>query len=92
MSNDTMDARYTSVHGEKYSQVFGNKQFFVEAYPIKRKADFLEGLDKFVKTYGSPAKFIYDGAVKKVGSKTNFRKTIRKYQIEGHVSEKGRSN
>ena len=39
MSTDTMDAWCNSINAEKYLQVFGNKEFFVEAYPIKRKAD-----------------------------------------------------
>ena len=34
MSTYTMDARCNSIHAEKYLQVFGNKEFFVEAYPI----------------------------------------------------------
>ena len=39
MSTDTMDARCNSIHAEKYLQVFGNKELFVEACPINRKAD-----------------------------------------------------
>ena len=35
MSNDTMNTRCQSIHQDKYLQVFGNKDFFVEAYPIK---------------------------------------------------------
>ena len=56
MSTDTMDARYQLIHDEKYCQVFGNKQFFVEEYPINNKSDFHLGLDKFVKEYGAPEK------------------------------------
>ena len=92
MSTETMDARCKSVHGKKYSQIFGNKKFFVEAYPIKRKSDFHEGVDKFFKTNGAPTNLIYDGATEQVGRKTYFQKMMRKYHIEGHVSKKGRSN
>ena len=49
MSTDTMDARFHSIHDEKYFQVFGNKKIFVEAYTINKKSDFHLGLDKFVK-------------------------------------------
>ena len=49
MSNNTMDTRCQSIHQDKYLQIFGNKDSFVEAYPIKRKKDSYEGLDKFVK-------------------------------------------
>ena len=46
MSTNIMDARCHSIHDEKYCQVFGNKQFFVEAYPIKKKSDCRLVLDK----------------------------------------------
>ena len=46
MSTDTMDARCQLIHDEKYCQLFGNKQFFVEAYSIKKKSDRHLGLDK----------------------------------------------
>ena len=60
MSKDTMDARCNSIHAEKYLQVFGNKEFFVEAYPIKQKADCHEGLETFVRKYGAMKRLIYD--------------------------------
>ena len=37
MTTYTMDTRYQAIHQDKYLQVFGNKDFFIEAYPIKRK-------------------------------------------------------
>ena len=52
MYTNNMDTRCQSIHNEKYCQVFGNKQFFVEAYPIKKKSDCHLVLDKFVKEYG----------------------------------------
>ena len=64
-----MDARCQSIHDEKYCQVFGNKQFFVEAYPIKKKSDCHLGRDKFVKEYGAPDKMTYDGAQEQIGRK-----------------------
>ena len=48
VSTNTMDARCRFIHDKKYCQVFGNKQFFVEAYPIKNKSDCHLGLDKAV--------------------------------------------
>ena len=62
MSTDTMDERCRSIHKEVYLQVFGNKQFFVEAYPIPKNSDFHKGLERFVQEYGAPDKLIYDGA------------------------------
>ena len=70
MSTDTMDARCQSIHNENYCQVFGNKQFFVEAYPIKKKSDFHLVLDKFVKEYGAPDKMTYNDAQEQIGRKT----------------------
>ena len=51
MATDTMDARCNGIHGERYCQVFGNKDFFVEAYPITKKSDCHEPLKKFIKQY-----------------------------------------
>ena len=76
MSTDTMNARCQSIHNENYWQVFGNKQLFVEAYPIKKKSDCHLGLDKLVKEYRSPEKMTYDGAQEKIGRKIEFQ---RKY-------------
>ena len=78
MFTNTMDARCQSIHNEKYCQVFGNKQFFVEAYPIKKKSDCHEGLDKFVRKYGSPDKLIYDGDPEQVVRKTESQRIVRK--------------
>ena len=69
MPNNTMDARCQSIQEEKYCQVFANKQFFVEAYLIKKKSDCNLGLDKFVKEYGTPDKMTYDGAQEHIGEK-----------------------
>ena len=80
------------MNGYQYSQVFGNKQFSVGAYPIKKKSDVSEGLDKFVREYGAPDKLIYDGGAEQVGRKTEFQRLIRKYEIKGHIIEAKRSN
>ena len=60
-------SQYTT---KKYCQLFGNKQFFVEAYPIKKKSDFRLGLDKIVKEYGAPDKMTYDGAQEQIVRKS----------------------
>ena len=88
MSTDTMDARCKSINRHKYSQVFGNKQFLVEAYPIKKKADASEGLDKFLKEYGAPAKLVYDLGAEQIGTqKIELQQLMSKYEIKGHVTE-----
>ena len=92
MSTDTMDARCQSIQDKKYCQVFGNKQLFVEAYPIEKKYDCHLGLDKFVKEYGSQDKMTYDGTHEKIGRKTELQRVMRKYEIKGHVTEKKQPN
>ena len=92
LSTNTMHAKNKSVHGELYCQVFGAKEFFVEAYPIEKKSDCHEALDRFIKEYGAPETLVYDGAKEQAGPKTEFQAKIRKYGIKGHTSERERSN
>ena len=55
---------------QKYWQVFGNKQLFVEAYPIKKKYECHLVLEKFIKEYGAPNNMTYGGAKEQIGRKT----------------------
>ena len=73
-STNTMDAICQSIHNEKYCQVFGNKQLFVVAYPIKKKSYYHLGFYKFVKGYGAPKKMTYDGAKEKSEERQNSKK------------------
>ena len=66
MYNNTMDARCQSIHDENYCQLFGNKQFFAEAYTVKKKSNCHLVLDKFVKEYGAPDNMTYDGAQEQI--------------------------
>ena len=91
MSTDTMDARVTSIHGDKYAQIFASKEFFVEAYPIKTKGDCHEALKEFIKTFGAMDSLTYDGSNEQSGHKSKFQATMRKYDIKGHTSEPERS-
>ena len=81
-----MHAKVNYIHGEYYWQVFGNKEFFVEAYPMENKSDWHEALEKFVKDYGAPDSIIYNGAQEQVGPSTKFQSNLRKYGIHGHKS------
>ena len=71
MFTNTMDARCQWINDEKYCQIFGNKTFFVEVYPIKKKSDCHLGLDKFVQEYGAPDKMTYNDAQKKSEERQN---------------------
>ena len=92
MATDTMDARCNGIHGERYCQVFGNKDFFVEAYPITKKSDCHEPLKKFIKQYGVPDCMIYDGSKEQNGKNTEFQSVLSKYNINTRTSLKQRSN
>ena len=89
---DTMDARAISIHGDRYAQVFGSKVFFVEAYPIKRKADCHEALKRFIREYGAPDEMIFDGSNEQNGRHTQFQSTLRKNRIWAHTIEPNRPN
>ena len=67
---NTIDVRCQSIHNEKYCQVFGNKQLFVELYQIKKKPNCHLRLDKFVKEYVLPDKMTYNIAQEQIGRKT----------------------
>jgi hypothetical protein len=53
LATDAMDMRCRSIHGEKFCQVFANKEFFAAACPIERKANAHEPLDLFVNEHGA---------------------------------------
>ena len=87
-----MHAKFNYVHSEYYCQVFGNKTFLVETYPMWKKSDCHEAMDKFVKDYGVPESMIYNGVQGKVRPGTKFQANLRKYGIHGHKWERERSN
>ena len=68
---------------QKYYQVFGNKQFFVEAYPIKKKSDCHLGLDNLVKEYGAPDKMNYDDAHEKLEERQNSKEWWESMKSKG---------
>ena len=88
MATDNLDAQVKSIHGQQYYQVFGNKDLFVEAYPIEKRLDCHEALDKFVRDYGASDVMKYNGAPEQVGPYTKFHANMRKYGIKGHTAEK----
>jgi hypothetical protein len=91
-ATDTMDMRCNSIHGERYCQVYANKMFFAEAYPVPKKSDCHETLDSFVNDYGAMDLLISDGSAEQCGPGTEFQKKVQKYQIQHKRSEKERPN
>ena len=64
-------------------QVFGNKKLFEEAYPIKKKSDWHQGLDKFVKEYGAPENMNYDGEQEKSEERQNSKEWWENMKSKG---------
>ena len=92
MATKTLDARVKSIHGQQYCQVFGNKDFIVEAYLIEKRSDCREALYRFVRDYGASYVMQYNSAPEQVGPHTKFQANMRKYDIKGHTTETKRSN
>ena len=81
MASDAMHQLCPAIHGDKYCQVFGNRQMFAEAYPIKSKADCDEALRLFFKEYGAPHTMITDGAREQTSSGTKWQARLRKNRV-----------
>ena len=92
MATETLDARVKYIHGQQYCQVFGNRDLFVEAYPIEKRSDCQKSLDRFVRDYRASDVMQYDGATEQVGPHTMFQANMRKYNIKGHTTDSKRSN
>ena len=78
MASDTMDPRCAGLHGDRYCQVFGNKQMFAEAYPIGKKSDCDDALRRFLQEYGAPDEMITDGSREQTAKGSKFQSTLRK--------------
>jgi hypothetical protein len=68
--SDTMDGRHKSLDGNKFAQVFANKDFFGVAYPIESKSLAGEALRQFVHDYGRPEHLTTDGSREQCGKNT----------------------
>ncbi|MEM7375751.1 MAG: hypothetical protein AAF587_44570, partial [Bacteroidota bacterium] len=89
MASDTMDLRTKGIHGFRQSQVFGNKQMFCEAYPMKDKTgnSCSDALKKFIRDYGAPISMITDGSREQTARGSAFNATLRKNKIEPVVTQ-----
>ena len=92
MASDTMDPRCPGLHGNRYIQVFGNKDMFAEAIPITSKGDCHLALKKFINEFGAPDKMITDGSREQMGQYTQFQKILRKHNIISVSTQPHRPN
>jgi hypothetical protein len=93
-ATDTFFADMKSLHGNTCCQIFSHKIGFAACYPKPNaKGDSLgEALDDFVHDFGAPEHLTFDGHQSQVGKNTHFNKSLRKYQIDYHVSAPRRPN
>ena len=92
VSTDTMDMRCRSIHDQRYCQVFATREYFVDAFPIIKKSDCHEPLKHFIRKYGAPREMRSDGAKEQTGRRTQFSKTLGKYDVTHSIIEPERYN
>ena len=90
--SDTMDGRHKSLDGNKYAQIFANKDFFGVAYPMEAKSGAGDALRQFVYDYGRPEKLTTDDSREQTGKKAEFMSNVQKYTIDPTVTEPDRPN
>jgi hypothetical protein len=84
---DTVEGRCKSGDGNRYGQVFANKDYFATFCPMDSKGKAGEALWTFCQEFGVPEKLRFDGSKEQTGKNTEFQKQIRKNNIQQHVSE-----
>jgi hypothetical protein len=87
---DTVFGKCKSLTNNTCIQIFANEAHFVKAYPMEKKSMAGLALRQFVRDFGVPEKLTSDGASEQTGPKTEFMKTVRKYDIDHHVSKRHR--
>ena len=93
-ATDTLYGKVQSLRGHKASQVYSHKCGFKAVYHMSRVNNEQVGrsLNDFIFDYGAPSHLTYDGAAVQVGAKTAFQDTIRRANIDYHVSAPRRPN
>ena len=86
-STDTMDGRSVSLDGNRYAQVFTNKNYFARIYPMDSKGKAGDALRLFCQEFGVPEKLTMDGSKEQTGKHTEFMKQVRKHDIDYHIIE-----
>ena len=86
-STDTMDGRCKSLDGNKYAQVFANKQYFSKIYPMDSKSKAGDALKLFCQEFGVPERLTFDGSKEQTCKGTEFMNQVRKHGINFHIAE-----
>lgn len=87
-STDTAYFKCKSLRGNIASQIYFHKCGFYANYNISRTNDAQIGptLPRFISDYGIPQHLTMDGAAVQKGRKTTFMETIRRANIDWHIS------
>ena len=86
-STDTMDGRSKSLDGNKYAQVFANKNYFSHIYPMDKKSKAGDALKLFCQEFGVPESLTFDGSKEQTCKGTEFMSQVRKHNINYHIAE-----
>ena len=88
-STDTGYFKHRSLKGNIASQVYFHKCGFYAVYHVPKVNDQHIGptLPRFISDFGIPEHLTMDGAAVQVGKGTTFMETIRRVNIDYHVSK-----
>ena len=93
-ATDSIWSDIRSINNHKYAQVYTHKCGFASCYPIHRISGDQIGysLRDFINNFGVPEHLTFDGYSSHVGKGSLFMQTVRKYNIDYHVSGIRRPN
>ena len=63
---NTMDARFKSIEGKRYSEVFANKVLLSRIYPMDSKKKAVDALRLFFQEFGTPERLTFDGSKEQI--------------------------
>jgi hypothetical protein len=94
ISSDTAWFKVKSLRGNVASQIYFHKCGFATGYHMSKADDSAVGptLGSFISEYGVPERLTVDGAAVQIGRNTKFMDTIRRNEINYHVSHPRRPN
>ena len=73
-STDTVDGHTKSLDGNRYGQIFANKQYFSKIYPMDSKGKAGDALKVFCREFGIPEHLTFDGSREQCCKGTEFMK------------------
>ena len=71
-ATDTMDGRVKSFDGNQYAQLFSNRTYFSEIYPMARRAESGQALNTFVMELSAPEELKVDESKEQNSPGTEF--------------------